>query len=130
MRGADAATVWDIRERVITVGAVEKPVPEHSVIGVQIKHLDNIFYMPEDLGGYAVQEALFQQGLDITLFGMGIVFTFLLLLVIGTSIMSRVIARYFPEAEPTTTLPSHTAGDNARLQAIIKAAIDQHRKKR
>jgi len=112
------------------VGAVKKPVPKHSVAGVQIKRLGSIFYMLEDLGGYTVQETLFQQGLDITLFGMGIVFTFLLLLVIGTSIMSRVIARYFPEAEPATTVPSPTAGDNARLHAIIKAAIDQHRKKR
>lgn len=130
MQGADAATVWHSPERVTKAGAVKKPVPEHSVLGVQIKHLGNLFYMPEDLGGYAVQEALFQQGLDITLFGMGIVFTFLLLLVIGTSIMSRVITRYFPEAEPATTLPSPTADDNARLQTIIKAAIDQHRKKR
>ncbi|WP_444930403.1 OadG family protein [Microbulbifer sp. SSSA002] len=78
-----------------------------------------------------MQETLFQQGLDITLFGMGIVFTFLLLLVIGTGIMSRVISRYFPEAEPASHTPSSSAGDeNARLHAVIKAAIEQHRKRR
>ncbi|WHI47963.1 OadG family protein [Microbulbifer sp. ZKSA004] len=78
-----------------------------------------------------MQETLLQQGLDITLFGMGIVFTFLLLLVIGTGIMSRVISRYFPEAEPVSHAPSPTAGnDKAHLHAVIKAAIEQHRKRR
>ncbi|WP_299585998.1 OadG family transporter subunit [uncultured Microbulbifer sp.] len=77
-----------------------------------------------------MQDTLLQQGLDITLFGMGIVFTFLLLLVIGTSIMSRIITRHFPEAEPITATPNISADDNARLHAIIKGAIDQHRKKR
>ncbi|GAA5442117.1 oxaloacetate decarboxylase gamma chain [Microbulbifer sp. NBRC 101763] len=77
-----------------------------------------------------MQDLLFQQGLDITLFGMGIVFTFLLLLVIGTSIMSRVITRYFPEAEPAVSSTNSPSGDNARLHAVIKAAIEQHRKKR
>ncbi|WP_444932683.1 OadG family protein [Microbulbifer sp. JTAC008] len=77
-----------------------------------------------------MQETLLQQGLDITLFGMGIVFTFLLLLVIGTGIMSRVISRYFPEAEPVSDAPSPTAGnDKAHLHAVIKAAIEQHRKR-
>jgi oxaloacetate decarboxylase gamma subunit len=77
-----------------------------------------------------VQDTLLQQGLDITLFGMGIVFTFLLLLVIGTGIMSRIITRHFPEAEPVATPPASGNDDNARLHAIIKAAIEQHRKKR
>ncbi|MDP5210753.1 OadG family protein [Microbulbifer sp. 2205BS26-8] len=77
-----------------------------------------------------MQETLFQQGLDITLFGMGVVFTFLLLLVIGTGIMSRIIERYFPEAKAATAPPFTGAGDKARLHAIIKAAIDQHRNNR
>lgn len=77
-----------------------------------------------------MEETLLQQGLDITLFGMGIVFTFLLLLVIGTSIMSRIIVRNFPEAEPAAPAPSSPAANDARLRAIIKAAIDQHRKRR
>lgn len=77
-----------------------------------------------------MQDTLLQQGLDITLFGMGIVFSFLLLLVIGTGIMSRIITRNFPEAEPAAPVPSSAATDDARLRAIIKAAIDQHRKRR
>lgn len=75
-----------------------------------------------------------QQGLDITLFGMGIVFTFLLLLVICTTIMSRVMTRFFPEPEP---VPAPASGaslsdptSDTRLRKIIEAAIKQHRNKR
>ncbi|AMX02831.1 OadG family protein [Microbulbifer thermotolerans] len=77
-----------------------------------------------------MQDTLLQQGLDITLFGMGIVFAFLLVLVIGTSIMSRIITRNFPEEEPSAPVPGSASGEDARLRAIIKAAIDQHRKRR
>ncbi|WOX06122.1 OadG family protein [Microbulbifer pacificus] len=82
-----------------------------------------------------MQESLLQQGLDITLFGMGIVFTFLLLLVICTTIMSRVMTRYFPEPEPAAVTPpagiAHSAPENdSRVRKIIEAAIEQHRNKR
>ena len=82
-----------------------------------------------------MQESLLQQGLDITLFGMGIVFTFLLLLVICTTVMSRLMTRYFPEPEPVAVPPStgiaHSAPENdVRLRKIIEAAIEQHRNKR
>lgn len=72
-----------------------------------------------------MQDTLLQQGLDITVFGMGIVFCFLLLLVIATGIMSRIVLRNFPEAAaPASGSP---IPDDARLRAIIKAAIQQHR---
>jgi len=72
-----------------------------------------------------------QQGLDITLFGMGIVFTFLLVLVICTTIMSRLITRFFPEPEPAVApVASAPAAGDERLKKIIKAAIEQHRNKR
>lgn len=76
-----------------------------------------------------MHDTLLQQGLDLTLFGMGIVFAFLLVLVIGTGIMSRIIIRNFPEA--ATPAPStQTSNDEARLRSIIKAAIEQHRNRR
>ena len=75
-----------------------------------------------------MQDTLLQQGLDITLFGMGIVFTFLLLLVFGTGIMSRIITRYLPEPAPVAPAPSRSS-DSGRLRAIAKAAIEQHRKR-
>lgn len=81
------------------------------------------------ISGGMVQDTLLQQGLDLTLFGMGVVFVFLLLLVIGTSIMSRIITRNFPEPEPPAP-PSDGGTSDARLRAIVQAAIDQHRKRR
>ncbi|WP_226668854.1 OadG family protein [Microbulbifer aggregans] len=81
-----------------------------------------------------MQESLLQQGLDITLYGMGIVFTFLLVLVICTTIMSRVVTRLFPEAEPVAASPVSTPASGAagdlRLRKIIQAAIEQHRNRR
>ncbi|MFV8783206.1 OadG family protein [Microbulbifer sp. SA54] len=84
--------------------------------------------------GVIVQETLLQQGLDITLYGMGIVFTFLLVLVICTTIMSRFITRVFPEAEPVAASPANQSATGAasdlRLRKIIEAAIEQHRNRR
>lgn len=77
-----------------------------------------------------MQETLLQQGLDITLFGVGIVFTFLLLLVIGTGIMSRIITRNFPEAEPVVPASGSQAAGDPHLRAVIQAAIEQHRKRK
>ncbi|WP_193165236.1 OadG family protein [Microbulbifer hainanensis] len=72
-----------------------------------------------------MQDTLLQQGMDITVFGMGIVFSFLMALVIATGIMSRIILRNFPEA--TTPSSGSQTPDDVRLRAIIKAAIQQHR---
>lgn len=81
-----------------------------------------------------MEQSLLQQGLDITLFGMGIVFTFLLLLVICTSIMSRVMTRFFPEPEPVATPTSGASAadpaSDSHLRKVIEAAIRQHRNKR
>lgn len=79
-----------------------------------------------------MQESIMQQGFDLMLFGMGSVFIFLTLLVIATTAMSAVVQRFFPEAlKPAAPAPSQVpaAGADARLQAVIKAAIDQHRKR-
>lgn len=76
-----------------------------------------------------MQDTLLQQGLDITLFGMGIVFTFLLVLVIGTGIMSRIIIRNFPEAETAAPASGNQLDDSPRLRAIAKAAIKKHRER-
>ncbi|MDF1832286.1 MAG: OadG family transporter subunit [Porticoccaceae bacterium] len=72
---------------------------------------------------------LFQQGVDLMLFGMGTVFAFLISLVGACYLMSRVITRFFPESvqaevpvqmAPATTVEPH-------IQAVIQAAIDKHR---
>ena len=81
---------------------------------------------------------LMMQGVNLALVGMGVVFTFLAVLVWLTTLMSGLVARYpAPDAalgavggEPRrsgTTGSPEDAPDNQRLVAIISAAIRQHR---
>ena len=73
---------------------------------------------------------LIHQGLNLMLFGMGVVFVFLSVLVFATTAMSRVVQHYFPEVENTATEPSKAPASQAvspQMVAIIQAAIDQHR---
>jgi oxaloacetate decarboxylase gamma subunit len=72
---------------------------------------------------------LFQQGVDLMLFGMGTVFTFLILLVGACYLMSWVITRFFPEpAQPEVAVQlAPVTAVEPRIQAVIQAAIDKHR---
>ena len=79
-----------------------------------------------------MQETLFQQGIDLMLFGMGMVFVFLALLVVCTVTMSKIVQTFFPEVESTpetvpATTPSATQNVDQKTLAIIKEAIRQHR---
>lgn len=81
-----------------------------------------------------MESAIINQGLELMLFGMGTVVVFLSLLVLATTMMSRVVARFFPEPEPQpvapTTPPTDAAMDDSTLVAVISAAIAHHRRKR
>ncbi|MCH9691904.1 MAG: OadG family protein [Gammaproteobacteria bacterium] len=78
-----------------------------------------------------MQQPLLQLGVNITLFGMGIVFVFLLLLALCTGAMSRFVTRYFPVIEPMKeTAGQADTAQKARIRKIIQLAIAQHRKKR
>ena len=74
---------------------------------------------------------LFQQGVDLMLFGMGTVFAFLILLVGALTLMSWVITRFFPEAEqPEAAVQmAPLVVVEPRIQAVIQAAINKHRGK-
>ena len=75
-----------------------------------------------------MQESIFQEGIDLMLYGMGTVFVFLTLLVIATGIMSGLVQRHFPDRVPPAPAPSAPSRvDDPRLLAIIKSAIEQHR---
>ncbi len=58
------------------------------------------------------------------LFGMGTVFVFLTVLVLATTLMSALVARFappLPEARDTAVEP--------RIAAVIAAAIREHRRR-
>lgn len=81
-----------------------------------------------------MQQTLIQQGLDLLFYGMGTVFVFLTLLVIGVALMSVIISRFFaePEAAPMAASYTPTAANapvDGRVLKVVQAAISQHRAK-
>lgn len=71
---------------------------------------------------------LITQGLDLMLYGMGTVFTFLTVLVVITSTMSALVNRIVTEEVVATSAPSADSNTvEPRLAKVIQAAIDQHR---
>ena len=68
-----------------------------------------------------MQYTLIDEGLSLMLAGMGTVFVFLTVLVITTTLMSRLIIRL--------QSPFDTAGPSDDEVAAISAAIAQHRHK-
>ena len=78
-----------------------------------------------------MQSTLFEQALELLVFGMGTVLVFLALLVIAVNVMSRLIETCFPEPIVLDAQPTRAKTDNkvvdTRTLAIIQAAIRQHR---
>jgi len=74
---------------------------------------------------------LFEQGLDLMLFGMGTVFVFLTVLVIVTVSMSAIIRRWLPDEEmdASSSAKHHTEVDD-HIVSIIRAALAKHRSRR
>lgn len=68
-------------------------------------------------------------GFELMLLGMGIVFSFLLFLVLALNVMSR-ISMFFdeePETEPVNTAKAASKPENTALIAVISAAISRYR---
>lgn len=87
-----------------------------------------------------MQDSLFQQGIDLMIFGMGTVFLFLTLLVVSVVLMSTVMTKYFAESPAPVLQQTHNspADKTSRLNSgsvdphtlrIIQDAIHQHRAK-
>lgn len=79
---------------------------------------------------------LMMTGLNLAMYGMGFVFTFLILLVFLTISMSTLIRRYAPvtllSAKPLlparkSVAPKSDVGEQARVVAVISAAMRKHR---
>jgi oxaloacetate decarboxylase gamma subunit len=80
--------------------------------------------------GENMQETLLQQGIELMIYGMGTVFTFLAVLVLVTLLQSMIVSRFFPEAiiaaKPITQAPV-ASNNNEQLIAVISAAVHQYR---
>jgi oxaloacetate decarboxylase gamma subunit len=85
-----------------------------------------------------MQGDIVAQGLELMAYGMSTVVLFLALLVLCMGLMSRGIARFFPDPVPEPR--SRAAGapiptmdiqatDDPNLVAVISAAVHQHRRK-
>ncbi|MEN8304131.1 MAG: OadG family protein [Campylobacterota bacterium] len=69
---------------------------------------------------------LILEGFKFMGLGMGIVFTFLVVLIISMNILSVVTHKFFPEPQPSAT-PPEAKKDNKNIIAAITAAIAHHR---
>jgi len=58
--------------------------------------------------------------------GMGIVFSFLVIMIFSMNLMSKIIHRFFPEPQAIETPPA-APQDNKKVIAAITAAIKHHR---
>lgn len=81
---------------------------------------------------------LLEQGLDLMLYGMGIVFVFLAVLVTAITLISFIIHKFCSESGAMEALPEqdssslkvkeeHMYMSGARLLKILQKAVDQHR---
>ena len=68
-------------------------------------------------------------GLGLSAFGMGTVFTFLIVLIFATTIMSKLVTKYFPEAPaaPAKAPVVPTQGVDPQLLNVLAAAVKEHR---
>ena len=77
-------------------------------------------------------ENLLQRGLELTVFGMGTVFIFLVMLIFATRGMSHFALKYgattVKETSPKRATAAVQEPDQSELVAVIAAAIHQFRR--
>jgi oxaloacetate decarboxylase gamma subunit len=72
---------------------------------------------------------MMSSGIELMLIGMGIVYSFLAMLVVAIKLMTTIVARYFPEM-PDEFVTLNTAKTTEPLViAAITAAVHQYRNK-
>ena len=75
-----------------------------------------------------MQNQLLQQGIELMLYGMGTVLTFLVLLIFATIIMSSLLKRFGkPEAAAKAAPTATASGNDDHLIAAISTAIHKYR---
>lgn len=73
-------------------------------------------------------ENLVSQGFELAIFGMGMVFVFLTLLILATHFMSLLVQKFEHEVSERAA-QAVTQLDDHHLMTIISAAIAQHKNK-
>ena len=76
------------------------------------------------------EPSLVSQGLDLMVFGMGVVFVFLTMLVFVVTAMSKIVNKIAPEQEavPAPATPAApTQGVDPQLLKVLSAAVKEHR---
>lgn len=76
------------------------------------------------------EPSLVTQGLELMIFGMGVVFVFLTMLVYVTGFMSSLVSKYAPEeAVPVQPArrPAPQPGIDPQLVKVLSAAVKEHR---
>ncbi|MCP4467706.1 MAG: OadG family protein [Halieaceae bacterium] len=92
--------------------------------------------MQQSVGAETVARAdLWQQGVELMLFGMGTVFIFLVLLILATTLMSALMGRFFHQEStaapgPMQASPAPQAQQDEQLIAVISAAVHKYRSRR
>ena len=76
----------------------------------------------------AISELL-MQGLSLMLLGMGVVFTFLILLVFSLIGMSRLARLLEGETVPANIPINNETGDDENLPVVIAAAVTRYRRR-
>ena len=74
-------------------------------------------------------ENILNQGLELAVFGMVTVFSFLTLLILATRVLSSFVRRFHGGEQGIQVSPSGPVGESV-LVAIISAAVRQHVKKK
>lgn len=77
-------------------------------------------------------EELILGGLKLMVFGMGMVFCFLVVMIFAMSLLEKVLAPFKGMLEPAPKAPAKpkaASGDDARLAAIAATAVELFRTK-
>lgn len=77
------------------------------------------------------EQTLVAQGVELMIFGMGVVFVFLTMLVFVTGFMSKLVNKIAPEVEapaPAPAAPAPAAGGvDPQLLKVLSAAVKEYR---
>ena len=73
---------------------------------------------------------ILNESIQLLIYGMGTVFVFLYVLILATQVMSTLVQRFAPEAEPVAPVkrvsPAHTVDPN--VVAAIGLAVQEFRR--